>query len=793
MTKELIGLALLLTVSSNVLAEKRLEGVTDPSTVNDTSRVVDLDEVFVVAQPKETTRLRLQPLSSSVFGSTEMERLNVRDLRELSAFVPSFEMPQYGSRLTSSIYMRGTGSRLNAASPSVPVYYDNIPLMSKSAFNSHFYMLDRVDVLRGPQATLYGMNSEGGLVRIYSKNPMNYQGTDINLGLGNHFQRRVEVAHFHRPSENFAFSVAGFYQGTNGFYDNANLDEKNDKGNEAGAKLHLMWNITGRLKADLTADYQFTNQNAFPYGLYDVENGKVSNPSTTFMNTYRRQMLNSGLTLSYDADRFQLTSTTSFQHLYDKMGMDQDYTPANRMELYQHQHMNAFTEELTIRSKGVGRWQWVSGMFGSYQNTKTDAPVTFGSDINSVIAKGILSSMNASTQKMFSTWEIPYFNVDETFMTPQTNLSVFHESNVSLTNRLTATIGLRFDYNKTKVDYDSRGALALHYIANMGPKTIDKTSVLTDDVINNTSKTATQLLPKFGLTWQFDNHGSNVYAQVSKGYRAGGYNIQMFSDIMQTEMQNGGKKLQTGDYSIPHDEASYDEVNKTIEYEPEISWNYEVGTHLNLFDGMVHADLAFYYMQVNNLQLSKMASNYAFGRMMVNAGKSNSCGVEVGLRGNAFDNHLTWAATYSFTHAAFREYTDSVKVTTYGGGASVETMEGIDYKDKKVPFVPQHMFSVMADYRFDVSKESLLRYVALGLNVAGQGKTYWDEANTAAQNFYATLGGHLLLNMGCVDVDFWGRNLTDTNYATFGLAYSGGFIGQRGLPLQFGVDVRMHF
>ena len=203
----LAAFAVILTLPSSA------DRILSPVEIGDTSRVVDLDEVIVISQPKESARLRQQPVASSLFVADDMNRLSVTDLSSLSAYVPSFTMPTYGSRLTSSIYMRGTGSRMNAAAPSVPVYYDNIPLMSKSAFNSHFYMLDRVDVLRGPQATLYGMNSEGGLVRIYSKNPMNYQGTDVNLGLASGFQRRVELAHYHRPSTRFAFSVAGFYSG----------------------------------------------------------------------------------------------------------------------------------------------------------------------------------------------------------------------------------------------------------------------------------------------------------------------------------------------------------------------------------------------------------------------------------------------------------------------------------------------------------------------------------------------------------------------------------------------------
>ena len=114
--------------------------------------MVDLDEVIVVSQPKDLHLLRQQPLSSSLFGAEELQQLNVRDVRELSAFVPSFAMPIYGSRYTSSMYIRGIGSRVN--SPAVGLYVDNIPVVSKSMLNFHAYEVDRIDVLRGPQGTL---------------------------------------------------------------------------------------------------------------------------------------------------------------------------------------------------------------------------------------------------------------------------------------------------------------------------------------------------------------------------------------------------------------------------------------------------------------------------------------------------------------------------------------------------------------------------------------------------------------------------------------------------------------
>lgn len=766
--------------------------VTGSVEVNDTSRVIDLDEVVVVSQPKDVFRLRQQPTHSSLFTQNELSSISVNDLAHLSDFVPSFSMPVYGSRLTSSVYMRGTGSRMNTAAPSVPIYYDNIPLVSKAAFNTHFYMLDRVDVLHGPQATLYGMNSEGGLVRIFTKNPMNYQGTDVNLGLATGLQRRAEVAHYHRPLDNLAFSVALFYNGQDGFVYNDALREQNDKMNEAGGRLRLLWNATQRLHFDLTADYQFSDQNGFPYGQY--VDGEVLNPATTAMNTYRRNMFNTGITVSYHANKFLLTSTTSYQHLYDKMNMDNDYTPADRISMFQRQRQNAFTEELAVRSKSDSRWQWTTGLFGCYQDLDTEAPVFFGDDMKKPLAsmlKDLLQNiMPATVPHSFTRLDIPEFYVDGDYKSPKLNMGVFHESNIKLTDRLTATLGLRYEYSRVKLDYMAAGRLNLDYDLTVFGQDYTFSQWLTDVLESAPSTTASQLLPKVGLTYAVGTKGSNVYALFSKGYRDGGYNIQGFSSIVQPEMMQNGKNIRQGDYDVPHTADDYAVINKAVAYEPETSWNYEAGTHLNLFDGMLHADLTGYFMQVKNLQLTKMEGAYGYGRMVVNAGRSRNIGAELSLRGSAFDDHLSWASSYSFTHATFRDYTDQQT-------ASDGTVNMLDFKGNKVPYIPMHMFSAMADYRFDILGDEVLRAVTIGANVAGQGKTYWDDANTTSQKLYATLGAHVAFDMKKVNVNFWARNITDTHYLTFvsdiSQDNSGNFYGQRGLPFQLGVDVRMNF
>ncbi len=782
----------------------------------DSSRVYDLDEVVVVSQSKEYMKLRMQPVSSTVLTNVEMENLGVRDLREVSDFIPSFIMPNYGARFTSSIYVRGIGSRVN--SPSMGIYIDNIPLMNKSAFNSHMWQTDRVDVLRGPQGTLYGINTEGGLVRQYTKNPMNYQGTDVNLGIGTYFYRKVEAAHYNKVNDQFAFSLAGFYNGTNGFWDNVLTGERADDMNEAGGRLRLVYQPTNRLSFDWMADYQYVRQKAYPYGVLDSINHEevISEPNQDHQSSYKRNMVNTGLAIKYQGNGFDFNSNTSYQFLKDNLLMDNDYSAVDFISVDQYQLSNALTQEFSVRSNNDSRWHWTSGIFGSYSWLKTTAPNTFGTAFGDMmkanmrlnlaeqgIYTAILNSMKARMPEAAAKAAIEKaggvsINVNMlvpcVFHTPQFNLGIFHESSYDITDQLTATIGLRYDYTKSKISYDTKGDFQLKF-SIMGQDAVARVLSL---YMRDEEANFNQLLPKFGLTYKFDN-GSNVYATVTKGYRAGGFNVQMFGDIIQNDIQkNAGvimaaaQEAQTTHQNvekiITQDEAKYATLLDGIKFKPEESWNYEVGTHLNLFDNQIHADLSAFYMQIRNQQLSVFTSDYGFGRRMVNAGKSYSCGLEMMLRGSAASNHLTWSAGYGYTHAAFKEYTTK--------SSSSATAQEIDYKDKKVPFVPAHTLSAMIDYRFDLAN-AFCKSITVGLNGNAQGKIWWDEANTYSQKFYAVMGAHVAADLGICKLNLWARNLTDTKYNTFAFSSKATgkevFMAQRGNPFQVGIDASFHF
>lgn len=746
--------------------------------LGDSSRVYDIDEVVVVSQGKEVFRIRQQPLSSTLLSRNELQRLGARDLRDVAVNVPSFVMPAYGSRLTSAIYVRGIGSRVN--SPAIGIYIDGIPLVSKAAFNFHSYQLDRVDVLRGPQGTLYGLNSEGGLVRIYSRQPMKNLGTELHLSLGSHLWRSFEVAHNECLNENLALGIAGFYSGQNGFFRNVGTGERADVVNEAGGKVHLAYRPADHWSIDFMTDYQYVRQNGFPYGLLDITTRHTAAPATNFQSNYRRNLLTVGLDLGFKAKTFNFHSISSYQYVKDAMLMDQDYLPQDYMHLCQRQFQNALTQEFSFKSPHPigGRWHWALGTFFSSQWLRTDGPVSFGEAMTSMIAKAMMVSPFISNVRI-------NMGAPGTYWTPQQNLAFYHESNIVLSSKLTATLGLRYDYTHVGVHYNSSAYMQLKMLFGLGSHAVPMEQTTTSTYDGRTHNDFNQLLPKIGLRYTLDRWGSNVYATVSKGYRAGGYNIQMFSDILSYELRTKGRGTATS--TIAHTSADYDAVNHTISYQPETTWNYEVGTHLNLFEGSMQFDVSAYFMQIRNQQLSVMAGNYGFGRMMVNAGKSHSYGLETTLRGQSLRGHLDWNISYGLTQAVFRNYNDSL--TTATGKLP------ISYKGKRIPYVPMHTLSAMADYKFNV-QHGWLHSVTIGANVHAQGNIYWDEANTYKQRFYAVSGAHADVDFGALKLSVWGRNLTNTKYNTF--AVQSAATGQKltfaqlGDLAQFGVDLHVN-
>lgn len=788
----------------------------------DSTKVIDLEEVIVVSSPKETTKLRQSPNAVSLISAQDMQANHVLSLKGASTISPNFFMPDYGSHLTSAVYIRGVGSRINT--PAVGMYVDNVPYIDKSAFDFNFYDIERIDILRGPQGTLYGRNTMAGLIKVHTRNPFNYQGTDVKLGFATKENRRsASITHYHRLGDKFAFSGGGYYEGSDGFFKNATTGKNNDDMQSAGARIRGIWQMNDALKLDFNVSYDYSDEGGYPY--YHIGGGEdYSAPKDQICNnrasSYRRNLFNAGMNLEYQAPTFVLNATTGYQHLNDRMFLDQDFISADIYTLEQKQNLNTLNEEITFRSKGNRKWDWVMGASGFIQGLRTTGPVTFH-DEGVTWMQGLINSympdLSAAGMSMGVTINDQEMVYDGVYKTPVINGALFHQSTFHLTDQLSATIGVRLDYERTRMEYNADGRINYDFNMVSARMPIELKGLVSEAAFNNElSNNYTQLLPKFALKYDF-NSNNNVYASISKGYRSGGYNVQMFSDLLQDRLRNNmmaGVKQGTSDYldmlakkgmpaqvinmikgyldKMPMVEEQ--DVANVVTYKPEYTWNYEVGAHLSTNNQRLQMDVAAFLMDTRDQQIAKF-TNYGMGRMMVNAGRSQSYGFELSGRA-VFNRHLNANLNYGYTHATFKE-------------ASEENT--LDYAGNYVPFVPKHTLNLGVNYSVFLNN-SYFHTITFGGNLTGAGEIYWTEMNGKElyssmysdklalalynkhkQDFYVLPNANITLESKNLQLNLWARNLTNTHYNTFAFESMGRAFEQHGKPFQLGIDLKLHF
>lgn len=791
---KILAFALTFLSTSPILAE-----------VVDTLKVVDVEEVLVIAAPKENRKLREQPAAVSLLSQQDMQAAQVNSIKKLTSVVPNLFIPDYGSRLTSAIYIRGIGSRINT--PSIGLYVDNIPYIDKSAFDFNYSDVERIDVLRGPQSTLYGRNAMGGLIKVHTKSPFSYQGTDFRIGAGTHNAYQTSLTHYHRSSDRFAFSTGGFYDYQGGFFRNSVKNEKADKSQSAGGRFRGIYLPAENWKVDLSVSYEYGDQGGYPYfymGKTDQSQqdekltpyiGKIVNDEK---NSYRRNLLNAGLNLEYQAQNFTLSAVTGYQFLKDRMFLDQDFTPENIFNIEQKQKINTLSEEIVLKSKPGHRWQWATGAFGFYQWLHTDGPVIFHKEgINQVIegnANRAFDGLAASgAPAMHMTINNERLGIGGSFDTPTLSGALFHQStfNDLIVKGLSATVGLRLDYEKIKMNYNSVSdpadfdfSITINQPGMPFPITLNNAAPMQGKAsyLGKESTDYIQLLPKFALQYEWEK-GNNVYATVTRGYRSGGYNIQMFSDLITGLLSNSMMDALAQDASfqgmapmIERMKKELPEVQESTQYKPEYTWNYEVGSHLTLWKGRLLADVSAFYMDTRNQQIAKFAES-GLGRITVNAGKSQSYGAEIGLRA-AITDAFTMNAGYGYTYATFRDYA---------------TSEDNNYKGNYVPFVPKHTLNAGGQYIFHIHPGHWLDRIQLNADYTAAGRIYWTEDNHASQAFYGTLNSRISFQKGRGQIDFWVRNALDKEYTAFYFESMGNGIMQKGRPVQAGIELRCRF
>jgi iron complex outermembrane recepter protein len=382
----------------------------------------DNNEIIVTATKREQT-LQDVPISVSVTTADTIERAQVRDLLDLQTLVPSLKVGQQQSSANTNFIIRGFGNGANNAGiePSVGVFIDGVYRSRSAAQIGDLPNIRRVEVLRGPQSTLFGKNASAGIISIVTAEPQFEFGGGIEASYGN-FDAVVIKGDVTGPiSETLAFSLAGNYNKRDGYVNVVNLGTKSNDRNRYGVRGQLLWEPSDTLKVRLIGDYDKIDEVCC--GVVNLVNG----PTGAIVNQLAGGVgLDANDPFSYDVyqnlesvnkiknygvsgqidfdltDSLSLTSISAYRSVRSKTNQDSDFTSADLLgENSQNLKIDTFTQEIRLASNFDGPLNFLIG--GFYFNEKIDQAnvISFGSQFrpygNALIQAATGGALNVAT------------------------------------------------------------------------------------------------------------------------------------------------------------------------------------------------------------------------------------------------------------------------------------------------------------------------------------------------------------------------------------------------------------
>ena len=729
---------------------------------SDTISLPDI-EVSVSRSPMVISR---QQTMIHVLDTRLLEEAQTVAPKEISALIPNVYMPDYGSAMTSSIYIRGLGSRINE--PVMGMVIDGVPIMDKNLYDHTLQDVKRVELLCGPQGTLYGRNTPAGVMEIRTIQPLDLSDrlirAKVSYATANHVH--AQASYYSTPYQlpnapsKFGWGIAARYQRTDGFYRNQWNGRAVDHGQQAGGRLVMdgqisdKWRITGTFYAD------WVRQGAFPYALANT--GQIAYNSE---GSYQRLALMPSIRAEYQSNGYHLQIAGSYQYLHDDMRMDNDYTPADIFTLQQAQRQHSGTIDALLRAPKPCAWyEWNIGLSSFVKSNNLHAPVDF---MREGIDELILSNANRGIQTVFPEDSICISNetlpIPSSFGLLNAGTAIYHQSHFQI-GRWHINAGVRFDYEHTRMNYLSTANVNYRFTLLMP----DFENVHTA-ISGTQSAHYWQILPKLAVS--YETSWATIYGYAAKGYKAGGYNPQIFSTITQNQVMTDlaadmGINLKIAD-------PRFSDVAITS-YRPETDWTFEIGAHFTPIEGL-KIDVDAFHIRCLDQQVTIFPNGKTTGRMMANAAQSRMWGVETAL-------HYRWQksrwyglldATYGFTDARFVTFNDGMG----------------DYSGNYIPYAPQHTAHLLVQAGYRIGKPWLQSIsVAARTNMAGP--IFWNEQNDVKERPYALLAANITIDWKYVQLELWGRNLTKTQYNVFYFRSMNNDFLQKGKPLELGATIR---
>ena len=444
-------------------------------------KTVGLSEVTVVELKKSKENLATN--SVSVVDSGFINRHELQSITELTAVVPNFYMPEYGSKQNTPVYIRGVGAKTKGSA--VGFYVDGIPHFENSSFDVDMSNIASVTVFRGPQGTLYGRNAIGGIINVSTVSPLAYQGTQFKLGYGSHNDALFQFSHYNKLGSKVGYSVAGGYHYNDGFHRNMFTNKYADQLKDAYGRVALVWLLDNKWFLRVNSMLDYSNQGGYPYGKYNRLTGETEPVNYNRYSSYRRLLSTSGLNISYAGENISFSSQTAFQYIRDRQGIDQDFTSNDTYFVKNRLKQTMLSQEFILKSNNSSRYQWLWGAF-------------------------------AMTQHINNTVETQYITKDNAFPThyriPVNALAIYHQSTIKLFSGFSFIAGLRWDYENSTLKY----LRETYQLSTDGARTEVKNV--------NSSLHFNQITPKFALQYQDECNNNSYYFSVTRGYKAGGFN-----------------------------------------------------------------------------------------------------------------------------------------------------------------------------------------------------------------------------------------------------------------------------
>lgn len=631
-----------------------------------------LEEVIVTATKREVSVQR-SSLSITALTEVALRNADITDTRKLATQAPGLTIGADGGLGTVPISIRGIGSGGNGIGSDDPValYIDGVYLGRPSSSVFDLVDLERVEVLRGPQGTLYGRNATGGAISFITKKP-NFEETEgfmsLTYGKFNATEARGYVT---APiNENFAWKLSGGYSSMDGYAKNIyfgtptlpQLGAQNPFGEDLNQMRAMLAFRGERIEGSLSFDHGNFAFNGVSKDVRGFQTGVQTSPfafvdpdtySTNSPNTRDRTFSGTNLSFAYDvSDSVQLTSITAYRDSQYREQNDSDGTPNFTFYGKWLEDQRQVSQELRLASVGESPLQWIVGGFYFNENSRWLASTYFG-----------IGPLAGTFSNRVTTNETKSY-------------AAFGEVTYQVSERLKAGLGLR--YSDEKKDFT--------YALSVGTKVLpDPTVVFPTAQRNNIQDSA--VTPRFVLEYQV-NEDVFSYANVSKGFKSGGFNLVSIDN-----------------------------------FAPEFIWNYEVGVKADTLDRRLRTNLSVFYSDYSDLQVRIPVQP---GQVSVrNAATAEIKGAELEIKFVPTDSFKI-EGNVAYLDAKYADFRSPIFDTRPGSPTSGQIISFTENGGKTLNRAPEWKAYLAAEYAIKLAGASKLTLRAEGYH---EGTVFFSESN----------------------------------------------------------------